>query len=101
MVPLGTVQYVIHGADDHTVKPAVGDAYAALARAAGDTVTVSNPPGGHVEEIAPGTPSWDATAALILKLVEMNRPGAARTPLSDGLGARPRPSRRTPITQTG
>jgi acetyl esterase/lipase len=69
LVPLGATQYVIHGADDVTVKPAVGDAYAVLARAAGDRVVVSNPPGGHVEEIAPGAPSWDATAALILKLV--------------------------------
>jgi len=70
LVPLGAVQYVIHGTDDHTVKPVIGDAYAALARAAGDTVTVSHPPGGHVEEIAPGARSWDATAALILKLVK-------------------------------
>lgn len=70
LVPLGAVQYVIHGADDHTVKPAVGDAYAAIALKAGDEVHVSNPPGGHVEEIAPGTPSWDATAALILNLVK-------------------------------
>jgi acetyl esterase/lipase len=70
LVPLGAPQYVIHGASDVTVPPAIGAAYAERAKAAGDRVQVSNPPGGHVEEIAPGTPSWDATAALVLKLVK-------------------------------
>ncbi len=70
LVPLGVPQYVIHGAADSTVKPEIGFAYAQKARAAGDTVTVSYPPGGHTEEIAPGAPSWDATAALISRLVK-------------------------------
>ena len=68
LLPLGVPQYVIHGSGDHTVPPAIGAAYAKQAKAAGDKVHVSNPPGGHVEEIAPGTPSWNATAALIERL---------------------------------
>ena len=68
LVPLHAAQYVIHGLQDTTVAPGVGDAYAALARAAGDHVEVSNPPGGHVEEIAPDTASWNATAALVQRL---------------------------------
>jgi acetyl esterase/lipase len=70
LVPLGVPQYVIHGAADGTVKPAVGYAYAAKALAAGDRVEMLYPPGGHVEEISPGAPSWDATAALVLKLLK-------------------------------
>lgn len=70
LVPLGTSQYVIHAVDDLTVRPEISAAYAAKARAAGDHVEVLNLPGGHVEEIAPGTPAWDATAALIERLVK-------------------------------
>ncbi len=70
LVPLGAPQYVIHGASDDTVRASIGAAYAKTAKAAGDVVYVSNPPGGHVEEIAPGTPSWDATAALVMRLVK-------------------------------
>jgi acetyl esterase/lipase len=68
LVPLHVPQYVIHGASDDTVRLAIGRAYAARAKAAGDKVRVSSPPGAHVEEISPGTPSWDATAALIQRL---------------------------------
>jgi acetyl esterase/lipase len=68
LVPLGVPQYVIHGASDDTVRASVGAAYAKTAKAAGDRVHVSTPPGNHVEEIAPGAPSWDATAALIQRL---------------------------------
>ena len=69
MLPLGAELFVIHGARDSTVPPQIGARFAAKARAAGDVVHVSTPPGGHAEEIAPGTPSWEATAALVLKLV--------------------------------
>jgi acetyl esterase/lipase len=68
LVPLGAPQFVIHGADDTTVKPEIGEAYAKAAIAAGDSVTVLNPPGGHVEEISPGTASWSLTSALIERL---------------------------------
>ncbi len=68
LVPLGVPQYVIHGASDDTVRLKIGAAYAKRAVAAGDTVMVTSPPGNHVEEIAPGTPSWDATAAMVMRL---------------------------------
>ena len=68
-LPLGVPTFVIHGADDVTVAPPIGAAYAARARAAGDAVEVLTPPGGHVEEIAPGSEAWEATIApLIVKL---------------------------------
>jgi acetyl esterase/lipase len=70
LAPLYARQFVIHGADDVTVKPEIGVAYAAKAQAAGDSVTVLTPPGGHVEAISPGTESWSATAALIARLVK-------------------------------
>ena len=70
LVPLGVPQYVIHGSSDDTVRASIGAAYAKKAKAAGDRVHVSNPPGAHVEEVSPGTASWTATAALIEKLVK-------------------------------
>lgn len=69
LLPLGVPTYVIHGADDTTVAPSVGRAYVALAQAAGDKVEMREPQGGHAEEIAPGSASWDATADLIVSLV--------------------------------
>lgn len=68
LAPLGIPTWVIHGAEDVTVAPPVGAAYAALARARGDTVEVLSPPGGHVEEIAPGAAAWTAIADLIVRL---------------------------------
>jgi acetyl esterase/lipase len=70
LAPLGVPTWVIHGKDDITVKPSIGAAYAALARAKGDTVEVLTPPGGHVEEIAPGTPAWSVISDLIVRLAE-------------------------------
>lgn len=68
LVPLGAPTWVIHGVDDTTVAPSIGARYAKLARAQGDNVEVLNPPGGHVEEIAPGTAAWRAISDLIVKL---------------------------------
>ncbi len=68
LAPLGVRTFVIHGANDSTVAPSVGAAYAALARARGDTVDLLSPPGGHVEEIAPGTPAWRTISDLIVSL---------------------------------
>ncbi len=67
-LPTGAELFIVHGARDETVPLAVGERFASLARAAGDVVHVSSPPGGHAEEIAPGTPSWNATAAIVLRL---------------------------------
>lgn len=68
LVPLGLPTVVIHGAEDVTVAPPIGTAYAARAKAAGDRVTVITPPGGHVEEIAPGTEAWAVVAGEIERL---------------------------------
>jgi hypothetical protein len=68
LVPLGVPQYVIHGAGDDTVHASIGAAYAKKAKAAGDRVHISTPPGAHVEEVAPGTPSWENTARLVQRL---------------------------------
>jgi acetyl esterase/lipase len=68
LAPLGVPTFVIHGAEDVTVPPAVGAAYATLARARGDRVEVLGPPGGHVEEIAPGTEAWRVISDLIVRL---------------------------------
>lgn len=78
MLPLGADLHLVYAAQDETVPPAVGERFAALARAAGDTVALLTPPGGHVEEIAPGTQAWEATAQVIQ---ELTRPvGAAAAP---------------------
>lgn len=68
LAPLGVPTWVIHGADDQAVLPAVGAAYAALARARGDQVEVITPPGGHVEEISPGTEAWRTISDVIIRL---------------------------------
>lgn len=68
MLPLGVPQVVIHGSDDRTVPPAVGEAYVKAARAAGDKVVFHTPPGAHVEEVTPGTAAWADVAAAIVAL---------------------------------
>jgi acetyl esterase/lipase len=68
LLPLGVPQVVIHGVDDITVAPAIGEAYAAAASAAGDSVLVVLTPGDHVDEIAPGQPAWATVADTIVAL---------------------------------
>ena len=70
LAPTGVPTWVIHGQDDSTVFARVGAAYADLARRQGDHVQVSTPPGGHTEEISPGTPAWDEIAALAVRLAQ-------------------------------
>ena len=70
LLPLGTPQIVIHGAQDTTVPPAVGQAYVAAARAKGDRVEFRSPPGGHVEEVTPGQPAWEEAVHAIQALLK-------------------------------
>ena len=70
LLPLGPPQVVIHGAQDTTVPPAVGEAYVASARAAGDKVAFHSPPGNHVSEITPGEPGWEDAAASVQALLK-------------------------------
>lgn len=70
LLPLRARQVLIHGALDETAPPALGQAYAEKARAAGDNVRfVVVPRMGHVEEIAPGTPSWDEAVKAVERLI--------------------------------
>jgi len=68
LLPLGVPQVVIHGLEDVTVAPSIGEAYAKAARAAGDHVVVKNPPGDHVDEVAPDQPAWAVVATTIVAL---------------------------------
>ncbi len=70
LAPTGVPTWVVHGRDDAVVAPAIGDAYADLARKRGDRVKVLSPPGGHVEVIAPGSAAWEQIAALVVSLVK-------------------------------
>ena len=70
LAPTGVPTWVIHGSQDSTVFAKVGDAYADLARARGDHVQVLTPPGGHTEEISPGSAAWNEIAALVVKLAK-------------------------------
>ena len=76
MLPLHVRQVVLHGAQDDTVPPAVGRAYVKAALAAHDPVVFVSPPGGHVEEITPGTPAWSRAAAAVRDMVGPNPPSA-------------------------
>lgn len=70
-LPTGAELFVIHGAQDTTVAPEIGARFAAKAHAAGDHVTVLTPPGGHAEEVAPGSAAWEATIApLVVRLAK-------------------------------
>jgi len=68
LLPLGVRQVVIHGVEDDTVAPAIGEAYAAAASAAGDSVLVVLTPGDHVDEVAPGQAAWAEVADTIVAL---------------------------------
>ena len=71
---LGVNQMVIHGARDETVAPAVGQAYVAAARAAGDRVAFAAPPGAHVEEVTPGQPAWTRAVEAVRDLLAAPAP---------------------------
>ena len=61
LLPFATPQLLVDATRDRIAPPAVADAYAARARAAGVTVRrVTVPDEGHVELIAPGSAAWAA-----------------------------------------
>ncbi len=66
VLPLRVPQIVINAADDGIAPPAVGEAWTAKAVSAGDKVKRLVPPGGHVEEIAPGSTAWDEAAERVV-----------------------------------
>jgi acetyl esterase/lipase len=66
LLPLGVPQDLINGSDDRIVPARMGTNYAALARRAGDPVTLAFiPRTGHVELIAPETAAWAETKRRI------------------------------------
>jgi acetyl esterase/lipase len=67
LLPLATPRILIHGGLDDTAPPTQGKAYVAAARKAGDIKawTYSIRGDGHVEEIAPGSRTWESVAASL------------------------------------
>ena len=66
LLPLGARQDLVNGREDRIVPYRLAEDYVARAQAAGDTVrlhTIADT--GHVELIAPGTPAWAHTRALL------------------------------------
>ena len=63
-------EVVINGPRDPIAPPAMGEAYAAKMRAKGARIRqITVPDAGHVELIAPGTPAWARTVAVIEALL--------------------------------
>ena len=61
LLPLGTPQLLVHGADDATIPVARSREYVAAARAAGDDVELIEPtPGGHRSHLDPRSAAWRA-----------------------------------------
>ncbi|MBS0361829.1 MAG: alpha/beta hydrolase [Proteobacteria bacterium] len=72
LLPGTTARILIHGGLDETAPPALGRAYVAKARAAGDrrAWTYAIPGDGHVEEIAPGSRTWAAVTLGLESVVK-------------------------------
>ena len=72
MGPLTIPTVLITGSEDTTVPPSIAHRYAdemrRLSKAA--HVEVHTPPGGHVEEIAPGTEAWKLVVQAIERAVK-------------------------------
>lgn len=65
-LPLGVPVLLTHGARDATVPPAMSEAFAAAARAAGDDVELVVAPGeNHRGHLDPANPLWQAVTAWI------------------------------------
>jgi acetyl esterase/lipase len=60
-VPVG----LVHAVDDQTVAVERSQEYAAAARAAGGSVTLTEAPGGHRDPIDPSTRAWAAAAGWL------------------------------------
>jgi acetyl esterase/lipase len=71
LLPLGVEQVVISGALDPIVPPALGEAYAAKALGAGDTVTaLTLEDAGHFELIDPTAPAWTVILAELERVLD-------------------------------
>lgn len=74
LLPIGIPIDLVNGRDDRIVPASMAPAFADAARAAGDSVSLHCfADTGHVELIAPETPSWPATRTLIARALRGNR----------------------------
>ena len=81
LLPLGVRQILIVGDHDSVMPAASRDAYAAKARAAGDTVEVKVVPGAHFEVIAPNAEAFVTVKNEILDLLGVGGAhGGAKAP---------------------
>jgi pimeloyl-ACP methyl ester carboxylesterase len=70
LLPLGVPQVIVNGDGDGVAPPAMGEAYTARARVAGDHVEHIVPANsGHVEEIAPGTLAFEVELTAMRRLL--------------------------------
>ncbi|MGH8563060.1 MAG: alpha/beta hydrolase family protein [Gammaproteobacteria bacterium] len=71
LLPLGTRQVLIVGAEDGVMPARARDAYIAAAIQAGDSAeSVVVPGAGHFEVIAPSSPAWPIVRETILDLLD-------------------------------
>ena len=90
MLPLGARQLVVSGTLDGIVPVRFGRAYAAKARAAGDTVQNLEAQGaGHFELIDPTSAAWKTIAPLIVQMAQGESPACSSVPNSVGLAPSP------------
>lgn len=69
LLPLGTPQVLVVGADDPMMPARARDAYVAAARKAGDAANlVVLPAAGHFEVIAPTSAAWPAVRETVLEI---------------------------------
>lgn len=73
LLPLGTRQLLIVGADDGVMPERARNAYVDVARSAGDSVEAIVVPGGHFEVIAPTSAAWPTVRDAVLKLLSVSR----------------------------
>ena len=69
LLPAGTRQILIVGAEDGVMPPNVRAAYAEAAKRAGDPVEIIEVPGGHFEVIAPVSEAWVTVREKVLRVV--------------------------------
>jgi acetyl esterase/lipase len=69
MAPLSVPAVLITGLNDTTVPLTIAKRYKDHAQALGGQVELQTPPGGHVEEIAPGSEGWSAARLAVQRLV--------------------------------
>jgi acetyl esterase/lipase len=68
LAPTGIPTVLVTGEDDVTVPAQGARRYVDRVRSLGDAADLATPPGGHVDEIAPGSPAWAEAVAAVVRL---------------------------------